>query len=220
MRKLSLLGCLSALTIVMAPASGSAQSWTDWTGITSTTVTGSLAGVQVTYTGGFAGASLVGGTNYWSPSGAYTQGGLTAPNLNDFIQIVDPVSGTISFSSAVVNPYFALISVGAPGTAVTYTFDSPFTILSTNLVNCAFWGCGTYSTGANSLTGTEFSGTIQFIGTFSSISFTTDPSENWHGFTVGADRAAEVVPEPATMSLLATGLAGMAAAARKRRKSA
>ncbi len=219
MRKLSAVGLLSAaLVLTSTPTRASAQVWTDWTSVWS----GTLSGVTVTYTGGFAGGQIAGGTNYWAPAGAYTQGGLTAPTNTDFIQLIDPVSGTINFSSPVVNPYLALISVGQGGIPITYDFGtSSFVVLSNNnsvpVPNCAFWGCGSYTTAGNSLTGREFSGTLQFIGTYSAISFTTDPSENWHGFTVGADRPADVVPEPATMTLLATGLAGMAAARRRRK---
>lgn len=233
-RKRSLLGCLFALSILIAPTAASAQAWTDWTGsdpvlapnnfVTAIgTVTGTLAGVTVTYTGGFVGAQLSGGTNYWNPDGAYTQNGLSAPNLNDFIQLNGATSGTISFSSAVLNPYFALISVGRTNLPVTYDFGSAaFTVVSNNNTDCAIWGCGSYTTLGNSLTGYEFSGTLQFTGLFNSITFSTDPEEYWHGFTVGAPVEAgtqSVVPEPATMSLLATGLIGMAAA-RKRRKTA
>ncbi len=218
MKKLPVLTTLAVLAaLASVPAQLSAQVWTDWT----QQWVGTLSGITVTYTGNSIGGQTTPGTDYWSPSGAYTQGGLIAPTNTDFIQFNGPVSGTVSFSSPVLNPYFALISVGQSGRAVTYDFGtSPFAVLSNNNApNCAFWGCGSFNQVGNTLAGTEFSGTLQFIGTYSSISFTTNTDEFWHGMTVGADGPADVVPEPASMTLLATGLAGLAAA-RKRRKSA
>lgn len=212
MRTPSVFGIIAAaLALLSMPTRASAQTWTDWT----SQWTGNLSGVTVTYSGGFAGGQFTPGTDYWAPYGAYTQGGLTAPTNTDFILLVGPVTGTITFSAPVLNPYFALISVGEPNQSITYDFGpNAFTVLSNNNSSCAYWGCGSYITSGNTLTGSEFSGTIQFLGTFTSISFTTDPTENWHGFTVGADG---VVPEPATMSLLAIGLVAMAAAGRRRR---
>jgi hypothetical protein len=229
------LKLLAVATLVAAPSLASAQSWTQWTAGSVGSFSGTLLGSTVTFAGGNSGGQLFNGTdvagtmtqagaqgnNYFNPPNAYNQGGLTVPGLG-LIQFIGASGATrpniITFSSAVINPYFAFVSVGQPNLPVTYTFNAPFTVLSND--NCAtptYWSCGSYSTGVNSLTGSEFSGTIRFLGTFNSITFSTNPDENWHGLTVGAD---SVVPEPATMSLLAMGLVGMAAARRRGKRSA
>ena len=64
---------------------------------------------------------------------------------------------------------------------------------------------GRFSTvGNNVLQGVEGHGTIQFLGTISTISWTVPTAEYWHGFTVG------LVPVPPTALLLGSGLLGLA----------
>ncbi len=63
--------------------------------------------------------------------------------------------------------------------------------------------------------GTEGDGTLIFNGPITSVSWYAAPTENWHGFTVGAN---STVPEPGSMALLGTGLIGLAPVLRRRRK--
>jgi hypothetical protein len=214
---------LAVVSVAATPTMASAQTWTSWNSAGTNVFNGTLLGTSVTYTGNYAGGQLTGGggTDYFSPSGAYTQGGLTAPNTGGntgFIQLIQPSTGLLTFSSPLSNVYLALISVGQPGYAVSYTFDQPFTVVSNNNTNCAYWGCGSYTQSGNTLTGYEFSGTLEFTGAVSSLSISTDPGENWHGFTVGAD-AVSVTPEPASLVLMGTGLVGVVGFARRRRKN-
>jgi hypothetical protein len=218
-----LAAVLAVMSVAATPTMTSAQTWTSWNSAGTNVFNGTLLGTSVTYTGNYAGGQLTGGggTDYFSPSGAYTQGGLTSPNTGGnvgFVQLIQPSTGLLTFSSPLSNVYLALISVGQPGYAVSYTFDQPFTVVSNNNTNCAYWGCGSYTQSGNTLTGYEFSGTLEFAGTVSSLSMTTDPGENWHGFTVGAD-AVSVTPEPASLVLMGTGLVGVVGFARRRRKN-
>lgn len=241
-----ILKLLAAAAILAAPAALSAQTWTTWTAGTCSP-TGSWTGTDgaftLTYTGACNGGELSNGTlvngspngntDFFAPTNPYTQNGLTSPDVggNDgFIQFNNPYAGALTFSSTVHNPLLAFISLGNPTQGVTLTFTTPgggapaFAVVSNN--NCptpAYWSCGSYTTSGNTLTGTEFSGTVELFGDFNTIDFSGTPGEYWYGFTVGINGPAAVgtTPEPATMSLLATGLVGLAGAQwRRRRKSA
>ena len=214
---------LVTFAMVAAAPKLQAQTWTTWTSATPGVFNGMLFGSSVTYFGDYIGGQLSDGTgtDYYNPQGAYTQDGLTAPDAGNnfgFIKFDEPVRGTIHFASPVTGLYMALISVGQVGDPITYDFNDSFSVLSNNNTQCAFWGCGSYTTSGNSLTGTEFSGTIRFDGTVSDLTFTTSPDENWHGITVGADAlATTTTPEPGTVSLMATGLVGLVGAGYRRR---
>ena len=63
--------------------------------------------------------------------------------------------------------------------------------------------------------GANGNGVLQFNGTFSSITWTNPIFENFYAFTIGVPGAAVSVPEPATLSLLGLGLAGLGFSRRK-----
>ena len=140
-------------------------------------------------------------TGFTAPSGTY--GGL-APS--DLIRVVAGGTFTLNFTTPVVNPYVALVSVGQPSLAVTYSFptgSSPSVVSSgPNL-----WGYTGYSVSGDAFTGNEFNGVLQLTGTYSSLTFTINPDENWHAFNIGVG----AVPEPSTYlaGLGALGMLGM-----------
>ena len=214
---LLLLGFMSG-TAVADPVT-----WTDWTGVTDAGAAGTIGSVGVTVTGGFTSVQTECGTvgNYWTEPNAsslpYTGNSVVdnAPTACEMVTLVneaiDLATITVTFDTAIFNPIMAIVSMGAPGTSVTYDFDQSFTVLSEGQ---GYWGDGSYTLSAGDrLVGTEFHGVIQFSGWVTSISWTSSPRENWHGFTFGAVAS---VPEPGTLSLLGLGLAGLGFSRRKK----
>ncbi|MGH9403859.1 MAG: PEP-CTERM sorting domain-containing protein [Terriglobia bacterium] len=89
---------------------------------------------------------------------------------------------------------------------MNYIFSAPFILLSGGAN--AYWGGSSVTQPApNDLRGQEGDGTIEFPGTFTSLSFTVTGGEYWNGFTVGAlaPGSSSAVPEPGTYSMALTG---------------
>ena len=118
----------------------------------------------------------------------------------------------VTLSEAIKDPIMAIVSLGANGTNTTYDFDSPFTILSQGN---DYWGGSSTALDqlpGDILRGNEGSGTIQFIGTFSTFSWTVPTPEYWHGFTFGIRTTERIeptpppsgVPEPTTLDSVVT----------------
>jgi hypothetical protein len=117
----------------------------------------------------------------------------------------------------------AIWSLGNPGTVTQYVFPT------TEIVNIEgggpsneYGGSSIYLvTGENAITGNEGNGVIEFIGNYSSITFTNPVNETWYGFTLGVAGIAVPVPptstpEPAALALIAAGLAVLGITRRKR----
>ena len=242
-KTLSSLGILAGVTIAATTlqatsASAATVVWTDWTSATTGTsglATGTIGSITVNYTGDVYFAQTSGGTNYWDapPGLPYINNSVVsnAPPASDIIALNTATTGLptnkLTFSQPITNPIMAVNSMGNLGLSVSYTFNAPFNILShnsTNPNNPAYWGYGQLSQSGNTLIGTEGTGAIQFIGTYSSIEFSVDQPETWHGFTVGkleqVPEPGKQVPEPtSTLSLLALSTLGAASTLKRQLKS-
>ncbi|WP_310475321.1 PEPxxWA-CTERM sorting domain-containing protein [Sandarakinorhabdus sp.] len=202
-----------AVAAMMSTSASAAINWTDWTGITSTLATGTLAGGTVTLSGPFDTAQISGGTDYWRTAGnpwpAYDALS-NLPTNNDFIAPSGSQSlHTITFSKAVLNPYIAIISLGRTNIQTNWTFGAPFILVDEGQ---GFWGNGVFSIVGNTISAGEAHGVIQFNGKFTSLTLLTNQTENWSGLTIGS-----AVPEPASWAMLIAGFGLVGAAARRRR---
>lgn len=224
------IGC-AVLAVSLAPlASAAPVDWADWT---STTVgaSGSAAGtfdtdtgpVDIQFSGQIAFAQLGTGTNYFSQGTPppYTSALVdNAPTAAEMIALSQAGTRTLTFSQAVDNLFFAVVSLNGNG----FRFDSDFEIVSSGR---GFWGAGTFQKvdlgdGHYQLNGAsgEPHGVIRFTGAVSSITWQSLNNENWYGFTVGTYGAAPPppIPEPGTWALMLAGLAGLGAARARRRR--
>jgi hypothetical protein len=222
-----LVNSVSALLFAACAVSTSALAhadtivWTNWSSATSGnpgSATGTIGGINVTYFGQTGGLTNV---PSWTPASTFTGGVVgNAPPHTPTIQIEggSPITETISFSSTVVDPIFAIWSLGAaPSSPATFDFSSksgqPFSIVGGG-PSAEFGGSALTSTGSV-VHGTEGNGLVQFNGSFNSINFTTPNFENYYAFTVGYDATLTggetpgPVPEPETLSLFGLGLAAL-----------
>lgn len=219
---LSLAGALLA-----AAAPVSAQTvWTDWTSFTpgsTGTAAGTLNGSAVTYDG-----QLLGGVTFtnggfaasWAPASSFVGGTVSVgpASVGDILALNGAVTGpnTLTFATPVTNPVLAIWSLGQPGLQASFTFDATptFQVGGPNIT----YGGNPITVAGNVVSGFEGNGVVQFLGTFSSLSW-TNTFENYYGFSVGVAGTTAVIPEPETYALLALGLAALGLVVRRRRTS-
>ncbi|MDG3004937.1 PEP-CTERM sorting domain-containing protein [Paludisphaera mucosa] len=220
-------GLVLALMLAATPAARSAPViWTDWrsgTEGTNGTASGVLMidgeAIDVTYTGEIQFLQTGTGTNYFEPSAPYLSATVdNAPPAAEMIALSQASVKTLTFSKAVSNLLFAVVSLNGNG----YRFDSDFEILS---YGRGYWGDGTLdktnpSPGVYQLNGTgEPHGVIEFQGAVTTITWTSLTNENWNGFTVGVrGLAPSAVPEPSSLALACLGAAGLGGVVVRRRR--
>jgi hypothetical protein len=216
------------VALCAAPVAHAATTWTDWTAATTlgasaaNTVTGALnldsGAVEVSYRGATDRVELS-GADWWGVSGTpapYASPG--APDQHDIIRLVGGDTGkyTLTFSAAVLNPILALLSVGTPHQQVDYRFDQTPTLLGSGV---GWWGgcAACLFVEGNTVSGREGHGSVQFLGSFTTLNWTAPNYEDWQGFTVGT-ASVSPVPEPSTFVLMASGLAFAGFLAKRRKR--
>jgi len=154
------------------------------------------------------------GTDYWSGS-SFTSDNVTSTPTNDRIGLAGyaVTTQTLSFYSDsgrttaanIENIVLLLKSLGSPSDAGAFDFTQDFDILSSNSnLSRTNPSGGTYR-----LTGNEGDGAIQFLGSFSSFSWTVNNPELVAYWNLGATSA----PPPSDSSNAVPGVGGIAAIA-------
>jgi len=168
----------------------------------------------------------VAGPGLWTPTSTYTSSQVDNASTFEGLQLVGEPNMTyrVTLSEPIKDPLMAVATLGSSSDSAKYVFDSPFTILSQGVSCC--WGPGTLTQNGLELIGWEGSGTLQFLGTYSTFSWTVPDPEYWHGFTFGIRTTERLeptpptspLPEPASMALMGAGLAGIGLARRRKDK--
>ena len=200
-----------------SPAFANTVSWAVWNTCgspsASSTASGTIGGVGVTYSGeiSFCQTSGTGNFNYFLPTPTYTSATVSnAPSDGGMIGISGTTAThTFTFASPVTNLVLSEVSLGQGSVPMSYNFNATPTLLSGGAN--AYWGGQSITVSGNDMLGSEGDGTIEFLGTFSSLNFTVTGSEYWNGFTIGTvgSGTSTGVPEPGTLSLLGSGLVAL-----------
>ena len=197
--------------------------WVDWTSATNNTASGSVLGIDVTFSGAInPPAQTAGGTNFWASNpSTYTSPEVdNGPPDSDIIRTSATGTFSLEFSQPVTNPVMALLSVGNLNSGATYVFgDEDVEVLSSGP---GFFGNGTLVELANNtILGNEGHGLIRLNGTFTGLDWDLPTAEFWHGFQIGiASDQPTAVPEPATLAILGLGLVGIRAMTVRKRRQA
>ena len=212
------VGAISFVALALAaPSQAETITWTNWSSVTAGNPgsgSGTIAGgVTVTYAGQTIGRS----TNYpsWTPAGTFSGGtvGNAPPQNFNAVALTGgtTATNTLTFSTAVTDPVFAIWSLGAPSVPATFNFTSaePFTLQAGG--TSAEYGGSSITVSRDIVSGREGNGVIQFNGTFTQLTWTNPSAENYYVLTVGIAGTAPPtgVPEPATLAICGAGLAGL-----------
>ena len=207
MRKLLIAGLSSLIVAGSATvASAAVVTWTTWTSAS----TGTAGPIGLTYAG--PAVSLETPYPSYDPTSTFADGPIVnnAPvPANGILKVFGGNSSTqtLTFSQAVVNPVFAIWSLGQGTIDASFVFNNATPIFVAGGPNAEYGGVPITVSG-NTVHGKEANGTVQFLGTFTSLSWSNPVEENWYGFNVGFQSVAPV-PEPATWFMMILGFAGV-----------
>ena len=210
-----------ALTACLSQANAATIDWTTWSSNAAGSIVTTGGPVGVTFAGEMSGLA----TNYpsWTPSATWADGSVVANGPSQMGGMVRLLGGggreagidTLTFAQAVVNPVIAIWSLGSGNAQARFDFIGATPVLVAGGPSAEYGGSGLSIIG-NSVLGSEGNGTIEFIGTFTSLSWTNPAYENYYGFTVGTS-GLPPIPEPDTYLLLAGGLTALAFLGRRRK---
>lgn len=220
MKQLFGLGLLAAALSTPLQASAGTVNWINWDGNLAKTGSFEQNGKAIDVT--YAGAAGTPHTNYFSSfPGAYLSDEVSNdPGTAGFLHLSGGKYAKehhIHFSTAVVNPYIAFISLGASTTPASFTFTNA-TSIDLLSEGRGSWGDGELTVTGNTVFGKEGNGVVRLNGTFTDLYFTTPVFENWYGAAIGA-AAVSAVPEPGTWGMLATGGLILALSGRRRTRA-
>lgn len=188
--------------------------WNQWSSGTA----GAMGPVAVGFSAGGNPAALVANYPSWTPASTWADGSVVDNGPAQSGGIIQLYGGTanvntLTFSTAIINPVFAIWSLGNPGSSASFDFIGATPVFVAGGPNAEYGG-SSISISGNSVSGKEGNGTVMFVGTYSSLSWTNPTYEGWYGFNVGMTAA---VPEPETYALMLAGLAAVGFVARRRR---
>lgn len=207
---------LLAAVVVTVGASAHAATitWNQWSSNTG----GTMGSVNVSFSAGGNPSAYIANYPSWGPASTWADGAIVAngPAQSDgIVQLTGgtPNVNTLTFSTAVVNPVFAIWSLGQGGMTASFDFIGATPVFVAGGPSAEYGGSAISVVGNNVL-GNEGNGTVMFVGTYTSLSWTNPSYENWYGFDVGMTAA---VPEPESYALMLAGLAAIGFVARRRR---
>jgi hypothetical protein len=215
------LALVAATLAASSLANAATIDWNTWTSNSAGSISTTSGPISVTYGGEMSG--WVANYPSWGPSATFADGTIVANApvaANGIVQLLGgggaaAVVDTVTFSQAVVNPVFSIWSLGQGGDTASFNFIGATPVLVAG-GGSAEYGGSSITVSGNEVLGTEGDGTVQFIGTFTSISWTNPTAENWYGFDVGVAGVAAAVPEPGSLGLLLAGLTVTGLALRRR----
>jgi len=214
MKKLLALSLIASLLLPLSASAGIVN-WTNWSNSSTGTTSQNGNSITVTYTGETYGVDYASAIFDDVPSSFTNAEVSNTPGSNGTLLMhggSPQVLNTFHFSSAVINPYINLFSVGQGNVPVEFNFTNATPEILAQ--GAGHWGGGSLTQSGNLITGLEGNGLLKFTGTFTEISFYTPLYEYYYGATVGlADKVS--VPEPTSLGLMLMGVLAVFARRRK-----